>query len=608
MQLMQAGRFADALALLERQGPQTPGPAQGDHRYLRATCLGYCGRLEEAAAEFQRVLELNPNHPRARMGLGTALRSLGRLEEAARAFTKVIAAQPGLAEARLALAQTLLAAGRTAEAEQAYRELLRQSPDHAEALAGLGDCALARGQTEQAQRSYEAALKAAPEHPELHFKIAEYQLRQGLLDQAIDHYRACIRVQPNHLPAILNLAKALSLDGQHDAAYECCEQVLRRDPRNALALLGKARWLIRQKAYDEAWAILEPLLETEPASADLALNYLRLSGHHGRDEDAIRYTEQVLAGNLPPETRRTLLFMLARKQESRGDHAAAFEFFQRANGIVPYPYNPAENRLQVEARIQRFSRDFLQRAPEITVSPSRRLIFVVGMPRSGTSLVEQILDSHPEVAGLGERLDINYIHAQLEQLSQQNPDREPLHDARLLAPIVEQYYERIKALSPGVHWIVDKLPHNFMHLGIISILFPTARIVHCRRNPLDTSLSIYFQDFNASHAYSNDLENIGHHYLDYRRMMQHWQQVLPQPIFNLDYEALVHEPEPIVQALLEFCGLDWEPRCLEFHKNRRIVTTASEDQVTKPLYTSSVERWRRYAPYIEPLRRLLDGI
>ena len=242
-------------------------------------------------------------------------------------------------------------------------------------------------------------------------------------------------------------------------------------------------------------------------------------------------------------------------------------------------------------------------------TPGMVPVFIVGMPRSGTTLAEQILASHPQVFGAGELPDIDDISRQLERVVPGNlkyPDCMELAAADTLRAARDGYLRKLADLSSGAHRVTDKMPHNFEHLGLIAALFPNARIVHCIRNPLDTCLSIYFNDFNAGHGYATDLGMLGEHYNEYHRMMMHWKNVLPIKIFDLVYEDIIRDQEQISRQLLAYCGLDWDPACLEFYKNKRTVSTFSYDQVRKPIYTGSVERWRRYEKFLEPLIKALS--
>jgi hypothetical protein len=231
-------------------------------------------------------------------------------------------------------------------------------------------------------------------------------------------------------------------------------------------------------------------------------------------------------------------------------------------------------------------------------------VFIVGMVRSGTSLVEQILSSHPDVHGAGELPDIIQITNGLQDFlgaSAPYPECLSLLKQEHLDALAQHYLEHLKQISPDARRVVDKMPGNFMHLGLIEMLFPEARVIHCMRDPVDTCLSAYFQDFSRSHPYAYDLSNLGAFYRAYLKVMAHWRKILRLPLFELQYEDLIANQEQVSRALIEFCGLEWDDRCLQFHETQRFVGTASYDQVNRPLYKQSVARWKRYERHLGPL-------
>ena len=231
------------------------------------------------------------------------------------------------------------------------------------------------------------------------------------------------------------------------------------------------------------------------------------------------------------------------------------------------------------------------------------------MPRSGTTLIEQILASHPEVYGAGELgLIISATDSLPSRLGSMlvYPECMASIDQRHLDQIADQYLRQISALSSNAARITDKMPHNFLHLGFIELLFPNARVIHCVREPLDTCLSCYFTDFGDKHAFSRNLSDLGRYYRQYQRLMKHWRKVLNIPIIDISYEALVEDQIALSQKMIEFCDLDWDDQCIDFYQTDRVVTTASYDQVRQPLYKTSVQRWKNYQEFIDPLMEELS--
>jgi hypothetical protein len=225
------------------------------------------------------------------------------------------------------------------------------------------------------------------------------------------------------------------------------------------------------------------------------------------------------------------------------------------------------------------------------------------MPRSGTSLAEQILASHPRVRGAGELVDIGKMSTLLPGRlgGEAYPDCLERLDRATARTLAEEYQGSLRQHGGAAERVVDKMPHNYLHLGLIAALFPRSRIVHCRRDPVDTCLSCYFQEFVNPLPYGPDLASLGRYYREYERLMAHYAQVLPLPLFELNYEELTAQQEAVSRRLVEFCGLDWDDRCLRFHETARTVRTSSSLQVRKPMYTSSVGRWKRYEAHLGPL-------
>jgi hypothetical protein len=255
-----------------------------------------------------------------------------------------------------------------------------------------------------------------------------------------------------------------------------------------------------------------------------------------------------------------------------------------------------------------FSHEALQRAPRAG-NCSERPIFIVGMPRSGTSLVEQILSMYPGVAAAGELADIGLLASELQELIEKS---DPVNDITQLSreqcdAFAQRYFDLLSGRYPNAIRVTDKMPQNFLYLGWIALLFPKARVIHCVRDPLDTCLSCYYQMFTGDHPYAYDLANLGAYYRQYQRLMLHWGEVLDIPIFEVCYEDFVRDPEELGQAMVDFCSLKWDKRCLEFYKSERSVATASFQQVRRPIYSSSMGRWQHYADHLEPLKKALSG-
>jgi hypothetical protein len=313
------------------------------------------------------------------------------------------------------------------------------------------------------------------------------------------------------------------------------------------------------------------------------------------------------AGSLDTDQRATLNFALAKVLEEDGDFDAAFSCFQASNDLRTGTdrYRSEQFSASVDRKITIFSEELFAAKAQIG-SASEGLVFVVGMPRSGTTLVEQILASHPQVYGHGE---LTYLDRLPRSLPERLGGREPYPecvtalDAATVRDIAQEHIARLQRDGSDAVWNVDKLPQNFENLGLITLLFPRARVIHCTRDPLDTCLSCYCQDFGPRHAFTRNLEDLGRYFRDYQRLMTHWYATLPIPLLNVPYEELVGAQDVWSRRLIDFLDLPWDERCLRFYETKRPVLTASVWQVRQPIYASSIGRWRHYAAHLGPLFR-----
>jgi len=362
-----------------------------------------------------------------------------------------------------------------------------------------------------------------------------------------------------------------------------------------------------QQKYQQAVDCITPLLDQYRQFPVIALVYAKLC-HHTKDYDgAIQRLETLLAE--PGLTEDLLLkihFHLGELNDKRAEYAKAFAHFETGNGLKHAHFDRRAWEQKMTDTMAIFNRDALARASRAN-NCSERPIFIVGMPRSGTSLVEQMLSMLPDVSAAGELADVGALAAEMEgMLENTSPANNITQLSREQCDVLAQrYLNMLDDKFPNSKRVTDKMPQNFLHLGVIALLFPMARVIHCIRDPFDTCLSCYFKEFTGDHPYAYDLGNLGFYYRQYRRIMEHWRRVLDIGLFEINYEDLVHDPETYGRAMVEFCGLKWDKRCLEFYKGEYRAATASFQQVRRPIYTGSLGRWRHYAPYLDPLKQAL---
>jgi tetratricopeptide (TPR) repeat protein len=421
------------------------------------------------------------------------------------------------------------------------------------------------------------------------------------IDDAIAGYRQALALEPEHAPAHLNLGIAMRQRRQPADAESSCRAALAIDPNyvDALAFLGELH--ADRGQFAEAERLFQQAITLNP---DFAPAFASIATHRkmsADDTDWARGAEALLAKGPSLRNEINLRFALGKYFDDIQRYDSAFEHYARANNLrkrLGAVYDGAKLTQHID-QIMRSFESMARQSPRHGRGAAP--IFIVGMPRSGTSLAEQILASHPAVFGAGEVSfwDTAYRNYRQAALKGQT-------DESLMARMENNYLDQLAAVAPDERRVVDKLPANFLYAGLIHAVFPQARIIHMRRNPIDTCLSIYFQHFETALSYANDLEDLAHYYTEYWRLMKHWRVTLPKDaMLEVAYEELVEEQEASTRKILTFIGLPWDPRCLEFHLTPRTVITASKWQVRQRISTASVGRWRNYEKFLGPLLNLM---
>lgn len=608
------GHREEALAAYRRTVDLKPDFAAGHYNLGHA--LRELGRQEEALAAYRRAIELDPGFARSHNNLGIILRDLGRHEEAVAAYLRAIEVDPAYADAHSNLGVTLHALGRYEEAVAACRRALELEPDHAEANNNLGIALAALGRLEEAEAAYRRAIQLKADYATAYNNLGTVLQMRGLLDEAVAACRRAIDLKPDYAGAYNNLGMALKELGRVE---------------EALALYGKAAGL-STTGFEDPWVNKALLLiemgkvteALEVSSQALAVNPRSGSAWHVRSElkdfsaedpDIATMQSLLAAGaqRLRPLDRMNLEFALGKAWMDAGDPGRAFSHFNEANRRkrATVVYDP-EATSRLLASIAEVASPELMGRFAGAGHPSDVPIFVIGMPRSGTTLVEQILASHPEIHGAGELWTLQTI---ADGIPKSGAGRSSYPQAlRELSPddmtlLGRRYVERVAALAPGRPRIVDKMPTNFQYAGLIHLMLPNARIIHCRRDPVDTCMSCYIKNFRTGVRYSFDLWELGMFYRGYEALMAHWRERLPPERFTeVRYEDIVSDLEAQARRLLAFCGVEWNDACLAFHRTRRQIRTSSASQVRQPIYRTSVGRWIPYADHLGPLLAALGRV
>ncbi|HWY85705.1 MAG TPA: sulfotransferase [Gemmataceae bacterium] len=503
------------------------------------------GNLHAGVANYEQALRLRPDFIVAWNHLGVALQNLGEWEKAADCYRRAIALMPSFAPAYNNLGNVLKAQKKWTEALEAFERALGLEPDRAEFAYNLGVALHEQGEIDRAVGYYREALRLKPAYPDASNNLASAYKELGLLDEAVAQFRETLKLQPNHALAYYNLGKFAS-EGRCQFAADDVGRVKAfmasgrcTASELSLCLFALAMVLDAHGSYDQAFGHYQ--------QANLLKKRLREERHASFD---------------------------ARGHEALIDRVMAVHdsrYFERVRGWGTDTELP---------------------------------VFIVGMPRSGSTLVEQILASHPQVFGAGEIGEVPWFISRF--VEQANPNlyaTSLLTDRRAARALAADYGTRIANRGPGAARVTIKALDNFVHLGVIATLFPRARIIHCRRDPLDICLSCYFQNFQSDFACS--LEDSGAYYRSYEKLMSHWSRVLPLAIHEAVYEDLIHDQEAVTRKMLAYCGLEWDERCLTFFNTRRAVQTASAVQVRKPISAKGIGRWRNYRSHLGPLLRAL---
>jgi tetratricopeptide (TPR) repeat protein len=555
-------------------------------------------QTEQAIDSYRRALKLKPDDASIRFNLANALRLAARYAEALAASQQAIALDPALGVAHNNAGLVLVALSRHEEAIASFRRALATGPVSADMLSNLGSALRDIGERREAAELYRQATELDPAHVESHCNLGNILLQLRRVDEAAASYRRAIALKANHAPAHVSLAIVLRHQRRAAEAEASCQAALAvdQDYAEALNVLGELR--ADRGEFAEAEKLFQRAIALKP---DHPGHYASIAAHRRmspEDRDWLQGAQGLLTKRLPLEQEIGLRFALGKFFDDVGKYDEAFAHYAQANELTKR-YGAVYDAAKLTARVSDIMRRFGaaetgRRAAG--ASDSELPVLIVGMPRSGTSLTEQILASHPLAYGAGE---VVFWNAAFNAYTGDDA----------IAALARDYLQRLMPGSGAARRIVDKMPANYLHEGLIHRVFPRARIIHVRRDPLDTCLSIYFQNFFNMGPYGNDLVSLAHYYRDYRRVTDHWRAVLPpEVLLEVPYEALIADQEGWTRRMLEFLALPWDPQCLEFHTTDRPVLTASRWQVRQKIHAGSVGRSRHYEKFLGPLKEALGDV
>ena len=568
------------------------------------------GKAKKATRYLSRAVDLAPNRAKTRMALGRALAESGHHAESENAVKEAFRLNPG--KAALAEAERAIRDGHLENAEKTLRELISKEPRNARAIRMLGSIALEANRYKAARRLLERAVELAPSVAIGWTDLSNVHLKKDDYDKALDVVQQAIDIDPGFAHAYVARGNILGRAQRHEEALEAYRQGLEISPMNVGALSGMGHVLKTIGRQEEAIAAFRQCIKANPAYGETYWSLANLKTFEFNSEEVGIMEDLVERKSLADEPKVNMLVSLGKHYENEKNYDKAFENYRRGNDLRREHeiYDPVQTQVVHDRIIKVFKAEFLAEKAGFG-DPSPDPILIVGLPRSGSTLIEQILASHSMVEGTMELPDLGRTIADLNKLS---PERleypeavEPLNGDQVAA-LGRDYLDATRRYRTNKPFFIDKMPNNFQAIGFLQLILPNARVIDARRHPLDSCLGSYKQLFFKGQSFTYDQFELGHYYLEYRRIMDHWNAALPGKVLEVHYEQMVLDQEAQTRRLLEYCGLPWEDQCLRFYETDRAINTASSEQVRQPIYTKALNFWRNYEQYLGELIETLEPL
>ncbi len=639
---MQAGRFAEAAAMADEV--LSIAPKDQDALYLAAVAARYLGQFTDAAEHLNALKNATPEYGRAYQEEGHLFKARGELERALSSYQLATRYNPALVsswqaqvelqsarnqkvEADTAAAQLhrikslppiLLAVtnhlyeGRVLRAEELVRGFLQKNPRNIEGIRLLADIGSRLGVHEDADFLLESAIELDPDNVQLRIDYIQVLRKRQKYAAALE--QATILSERDPESAVFQSLYAIECmqAGEYDLALEAFEKVLAKVPGDPATLTSRGHALKTYGRSDEAIASYQAALQTDPSNGDAWYALANLKTYRFSDEELMRMQAVQQSPDLSFMSRIHIAFALGKAFEDRGDYASAFEQYQTGNSLKQKQTRYTTEQMQAEFEAQKtYCSKAVMSAQSGLGCPAPDPIFIVGLPRAGSTLIEQILASHSQVDGTLELPNIlSLAHRLRGRNIASDRDRYPRILAELgaedLKRLGETYLEDTKIHRKGAAYFTDKMPNNFRHLGLIHLILPNAKIIDARRAPLDCCWSGFKQLFAEGQEFTYGLEEIGHYYRGYVNLMDHWDAVLPNDrVLRVQHEDVLGDLEGQVRRILDYCGLPFESACIDFHKTDRAVRTASSEQVRQPINRTGQDQWKPFEPFLDPLKAAL---
>lgn len=573
--LIMQGKLPEALESLQRAEKLEPGSASITMK--QAKVLTALGRDDKATARFEESFKLTPH--REALVRGLRLQRMGNLREAEKIYREVLVREPGNVDALRLLAGIAMHARHWGDAEVLLQRALELAPDYYQGWVDLGRALQEQDRVEESLDALKRAIRLDASNSRAYAQAGNVCAFAGLHEEALDYYQQAVGKNPGDATALAGIGHVNKTIGHSDKAIESYRECIRRNPNQ-----GEAYWsLANMKTF------------------------------RFRDDEIADMQERVARPELNNESRASFQFALGKACEDAGEYARAFDYYQQgnANRREREIFDLVQTIDTHDEFIDVFSEEFLTSHGNVGCD-SDAPIFIVGLPRSGSTLIEQILASHSQVEGTHELPELSRV---AKSSGLQRADRAAYPRSLLVAEndefreLGEEYLRRTaRHRETDAPRFTDKMPNNFVHVGFVSLVLPNARIIDARRHPIDSCLGSYKQLFAQGQPFTYDLFEVGEFYLEYIRLMEYWDTVLPGKVLRVQYEEVVGDFENQVRRILDYCGLPFEESCLNFHETDRAVKTASSEQVRRPIYSSSVQLWRNYETNLDPLIEVLQPV
>ncbi len=636
-QLLDSGRIAEALSLLEQNVKDSPTDI--DSLYLSGICCARSGNYASAEKYFSKTVKMNKDFCQAYTDLGVSQSFQRKFSQAVRSFKKSLKMNPAFAPVHSNIALAYLKTGeaikalhhakKSVEIERlnpsymnvealcyrklnqiekaidAFKKINTTHPEFYSAHHNLYETHALNHDIRNAEQVLFNAKNIFKEHVTVYASLGKIYERSDRAEQARNLYAEGIAHCANKLDLLISLGRINRMLGDFDEGLKQIDKALRINSAYQPALAERCSFHILKGEYDQAYTLLEKFISSErnePLTAGLSMAYAhacRLTDRYDESIATLRITLDT--PGLPDAIAAAALFSMGESYDKMKNYDEAFTLYSKANSFEKQQ-SDIDLYLKILSDIQRSIKGGSQANALRSDIDTNKPVFIVGMPRSGTSLVEQIIASHPETYGAGEITELWSIGQDICESEDYRNYTEKLASVSMedINKYAHRYLNFIENLGPNALRITDKLPHNFMHIGLIRQLFPSAHIIHCQRHPFDTCLSIYFKKFNDNHLYARNLSEIASFYTQYTQLMRLWDGT-ETIILSLKYEDLVVKTEEITRNIISHIGLGWDDTCLRHHESNRLIATPSYTQANKTIYTDSINRWKHYRSHLQPL-------